>query len=104
MQVRRESVDLVGRGKQVRRWWNDEHCPHIHGAGRTAVIDKDHGAVRRAVLSTRKCVATPIWARGAVDLWSMRRKEKFGRMRMVGVPLDVGVGRGVRNLRNACIP
>lgn len=104
MQVHRESVDLVGRGKQVRRRWNDEHCPHIHGAGRTAVIDKDHRAVRRAVLSTRKCVATPIWARGAVDLWSMRRKEKFGRMRMVGVPLDVGVGRGVRDLRNACIP
>ena len=56
------------------------------------------------MLSTRKCVATPVWARGAVDMWTMRRREKFGRMRMVGVPLDVGVGRGVRDLRNACIP
>ncbi|WP_155033621.1 hypothetical protein [Burkholderia pseudomallei] len=30
--------------------------------------------------------------------------QNRGRMRMVGVPLDVGVGRGVGNLRNACIP
>ncbi|MGC3027067.1 hypothetical protein ACPUER_18295 [Burkholderia sp. DN3021] len=29
---------------------------------------------------------------------------KFGRVRMIGVPLDVGVGRGVGDLRNACIP
>jgi len=34
----------------------------------------------------------------------MRRREKFGRVRMMGVPLDVGVGRGVGDLRNACIP
>ncbi|PRF98055.1 hypothetical protein C6Q14_27360 [Burkholderia ambifaria] len=39
-----------------------------------------------------------------MDMWTMRRREKFGRVRMMGVPLDVGVGRGVGDLRNACIP
>ncbi len=34
----------------------------------------------------------------------MRRREIFGRVQTVGVPLDVGVGRGVEDLRNACIP
>ncbi len=55
-----QRVETAEGEQQVRRWWTGEHCPHIHGAARTAVIDKDHGAGRRAVLSIRQCVATPV--------------------------------------------
>lgn len=99
-----QRVESAEGEQQVRQWWTNEHCPHIHGAERPVVIDKDHRAGRRAVLSTRKCAATQVWARGAVEMWSMRRGRRFGRGRMVGVPLDVCVGREVGDSRNACIP
>lgn len=88
-----QRVESADGEQQVRQWWTIEHCPHIHGAERPAVIDEDHRAGRRAVLSTRKCVATPVGVRGAVDMWIARgssvpgcsaRSPELARLRATG--------------------
>lgn len=95
---------LVKGEQQVRRRWTNEHCPYIHGAGRTAVIERDHRAVRRAELSTHEGGqlrggrgARWICGQCGIGINSGDR----GRS---AYPLDDGVGRRIEHLRNACIP
>lgn len=95
---------LVKGEQQVRRRWTNEHCPYIHGAGRTAVIERDHGAVRRAELSTREGGQLrggrgARWICGQCGIGINSRDR--GRS---AYPLDDGVGRRLKHLRNACIP
>lgn len=90
--------------QQVGCWWTDEHCPYIHGAGRTAVIGMDHGAVRRAELSTReggqlRCERGARWICGQCGVG----KNSGGRARWA-YPLDDGVGRSAGPLRDARTP
>lgn len=104
-----ESAGSARRGKsekgeqQVGHGWTDEHCPHIHGAGRTAVIERDHGAVRRAELSTRESGQLrgergARWICGQCGVGkNLRARERWA------YPLDDGVGRSAGPLRDARI-